>query len=737
MKGEYKFMKKKAIKLATSTAIAASAFVAGAPVQKADAAVNVDQLVKAAEASAKVLQWSISTEGTADFVTRPYAAYNAAKATNKAAKAEVAKLAGVDKAVYEARLLDSDLQIKRAGAYIDALTSGEKIVDKQAALDKAIKAGDLKAVQSSYHVLTAEIRKQAGLLYKVYGQSTRDGILSTFKVPAEKLYKSVTNEVTVLDHAALVAKYTADKDYSKAVDHVEKAEYALENVKQFKAELTKNLNDAVDALPLMVTSVTRVDANTVQVKFTKALDSAPLTHFSFDKGLYATSSKLSDDSKTVTLSVTGQKSGETYTLSYKGEVTKSFTVPTAPEAYQPITGTTDEVRLEKDQYRTYVFTLKDFDKRAYEGLVEITLKETDVNGDPAASAGDVATIYSVNGKTSPAAADLKTNKDGVLTLVIKTAGQGKVVPTIKNLVTAETYTKAGATIVVAEPTPGKDLTAGGVVEHVDSTNDYFTNAFDKYNFKKTDLFQIGGSAVTYDEFKKELKKFAKVSVNYTAGGQNVFNITEKVSGALLTVNKASERVKLGTDNYDLHGTGQPGKLVKITQNAVDTWVEVTSNGTWKHLVRLADGLNTVTVEQYNADKVTKTPGEVKKIEITQADFKFAAVNPVVATDGVSFGSEVTFTFDTSVITDEVANFAKGTQFTVIDAAYKEATFTIGSLETEVINDTNKTDKVTVRLGKPTSNNGFDASKGPIKLNKLIVKNGEGLSLSSFSPIVIN
>ena len=38
-------MKKKAIKIAASTAVAASAFVAAAPAQQADAATNVNQLI--------------------------------------------------------------------------------------------------------------------------------------------------------------------------------------------------------------------------------------------------------------------------------------------------------------------------------------------------------------------------------------------------------------------------------------------------------------------------------------------------------------------------------------------------------------------------------------------------------------------------------------------------------------------------------------------------------------------
>ena len=53
-------MKKKAIKIAASTAVAASAFVAAAPAQQADAATNVNQLATDAQNAGTVLKWAIS-----------------------------------------------------------------------------------------------------------------------------------------------------------------------------------------------------------------------------------------------------------------------------------------------------------------------------------------------------------------------------------------------------------------------------------------------------------------------------------------------------------------------------------------------------------------------------------------------------------------------------------------------------------------------------------------------------
>ena len=88
MRGEYKIMKKKAIKLATTAAIAASAFTA---TNVSAASVNVDQLVNNVNDASKQLRWAISIEGSADGKTAPHNALNYAKRTVKAVKAKLSK----------------------------------------------------------------------------------------------------------------------------------------------------------------------------------------------------------------------------------------------------------------------------------------------------------------------------------------------------------------------------------------------------------------------------------------------------------------------------------------------------------------------------------------------------------------------------------------------------------------------------------------------------------------------
>ncbi|MED3571299.1 hypothetical protein [Cytobacillus praedii] len=600
-------MKKKAIKIAASTAVAASAFVAAAPANKADAAVNVDQLVKSAEASAKVLQWSISTEGTANFVDRPYAQYNAAKKTNAAAKAAIAKLSTSEKVVYEARLLDSDIQIKRAQAYIDALTSGEKIRDKQAALDKAIKAADLKSVQSSYHVLTAEIRKQAELLYRVYGQSTRDGILKEFKAPAESLYRSVINEVTVLDHTNLVDKYTKEKNYDKATEHLAKAEEALKSVKLFKTDLTKNVNDAAAALPLDVTSIARIDSNTIQVKFTKAVDNVVATgDFVFDNGLVVTQAVLSSDKKSVTLTTNTISADKTYTLTYRGkEVAVKLVVPKNPSDPNFVVDAKDVARLELKNTRLYTVDVKDANGRTYTGDINIQLFSKDnYTGTPAAGNAFISNIDGVNQAvdTGYTAKKVNVGPDGKVVFVVTGAGTATnaVYPLITRLDDNKEI-KAGGTVFHEVATTdvyaftGANNFKANDLDYIDTTNKFVVAGSDakKLKYDENDTFVIEGKIVSLADFAKALSDGDEFTVDYKdeKSAVSVWNITADADHNSISVDKFTKAFTVDSSLVALTGKGQPGSKIYIYESADNTFnqgadnlvsgpVTVNSNGTW-------------------------------------------------------------------------------------------------------------------------------------------------------------
>lgn len=267
-------MKKKAIKIATSTAIAASAFVAAAPTQ---AASNVDAQVKAAVDAGTVLKWAISIEGTGDGATRPWDAYNDAKAKLATAEAAIAGLTAAEKAVAEAKLEGTKTQITRAMAYIDAITAGEKITTARLALEAAITSGNLNAVETAYHGMTAEARKQNALLDRVYGQSTRDLIRTNYKVAAEKVQASVMYDVTVKMALDKAEGFVTASNFDKAQDYLAEAKKYLDKVSAtFKTQLTTKVATVEATITPMVTSVTHTDATRVVINFTKPVSKASL-----------------------------------------------------------------------------------------------------------------------------------------------------------------------------------------------------------------------------------------------------------------------------------------------------------------------------------------------------------------------------------------------------------------------------------------------------------------------------
>lgn len=254
-------MKKKAIKIAASTAVAASAFVAVAPAQQADAATNVNQLVTDAQNAGTVLKWAISVEGSADYVTQPWGQYNAAKKAIAAAEAAAKKLSASEKLSVDAKLVDAKIQVTRAGYYIDAITSSNKIKDLTTKLDTAIASGDIEKVETAYHAATGEYRKQAKLLDRVYGQTTRDGIRNAVKPAIEKSVASVKNEVTV---SMLIKAALVDNKAGKIAEaHAKIAEaQAIIDANNLKWEtaLVASLNDAKKQLTPIPGNISVSDA---------------------------------------------------------------------------------------------------------------------------------------------------------------------------------------------------------------------------------------------------------------------------------------------------------------------------------------------------------------------------------------------------------------------------------------------------------------------------------------------
>ncbi|MEH7344997.1 hypothetical protein V7122_14180 [Bacillus sp. JJ1532] len=756
-------MKKKAIKLATSTAIAASAFVAAAPANQADAAVNVDQLVKDAENAAGALKWAISVEGTADGKTAPHALYNLTKDTNKAAQAAVAKASGAQKVLYTARLQAVELQISRAMAYIDGITAGKKIEGDTATLNAAIAAKDLDKVEDAYHKMTKEYRKQAALLDRVYGQSTRDVIRNATKKPAEAAIEAVKVDVTVKMHLDAADKAIKANDLKAAGESLEKAQAWLDKVSAtFKAELTKSSEDVVNALPLKVSSVSALDKTTVEVKFTKAVDVASVSHFAFDNNLSVSSVVLSTDKKVATLKTTTQVEGKTYTLSYKGENTgKNFTVGKSAADDKLTVDATDVARFDKGTSRLYVVTLKNPDGSVFKGKAKVDLQKltSALKANGVTTDAGTAILQSVNGVTGVAStngfnANITTWEglvnDGKLNIIVANASLANttsvgVAPVITmnskadNVFDADDKSVEGGAVIFLEQAANatNNLFTDIDVKYVNKDANFFTATTTggtvevKYNYDSNDIYQVNGNAVTEADFESKLSKADRIDVNYqnnAKNGQSIFNITVDHNTADLTVTTPSKgTLRVTNSYYTLVGTAQPGYTVHVYRNNGNNAVHdsgeqligkvvADSNGNWSLGVNLdTNQLNDFVVVQ-EITGVTVANGKAGvQVKLQHGNYIITgAVFADTNTNGsVDLGEVATIT----TTSGDTVKIADGASITVKDFDGTYATFTNGVNNTKIEKDSTNGNIFRITFG--SANGSISGGDGKLTGNLII------------------
>ncbi|MFJ8065495.1 hypothetical protein ACIQYS_12760 [Psychrobacillus sp. NPDC096426] len=736
-------MKKKAIKIAASTAVAASAFVAAAPANQADAATNVNQLATDAQNAGTVLKWAISVEGSADYKTRPYDQYNAAKKAVAAAEAAAAKLSSTEKLSIQAKLVEPKIQITRAQAYIDAITSSEKIIGLTNNLDAAIKSGDLGKVETAYHTATAEYRKQAKLLDRVYGQSTRDGIRNAVKPTLEKLIADVQYDVTVKTHLDKASALIKNNKLEEAAAELAKADYnlTLKDAKfTFKSTLEKNYTDVAAALPLQVLSVDRVNDNTVTVKFSKQVDAVlPAGQFVFDNSLTVNAAVVSEDRKTVTLTTSTQKVGTTYTLSYQGKATgKSFTTPGAVTDNTFFVDQADVERIEVGQTRVYKVTVKNADLTNYNGQVKINT-----------NAGATADLVSVNGvATSGDTATVTVPYDGILTIVIKgDAGSADgFVPTVER-VDNEKVLKLGRTFVYQPAADNATLSATEFTGFHDKTNNYFTVGATKYKYDANDVFHILGNVVTLDQFKAALSykdTFTVTSYKAAASGSSVFNITSDVTFA--GVEFTNPEVKVTYDgygmNYKFEGEGNNGYTVYLYNNVTGGLVGTSTVSSGKWSVQAANlgtpGQNptftAVQVAPGQSVDAAKTISENVAVsaEVLVGPYEVNSVSTAgsIADGVIGFGDVLNFTF--SYFSNDSLNDLKvssSATITLKDSLSKKATYKVVKVDRDTLKIVDVVSSEAGYDNKETTSHRIDSVSGVTNQDNLVLKVKEGIGFN--------
>ncbi|EWG12046.1 hypothetical protein [Cytobacillus firmus] len=207
------------------------------PIQKTEAAYTYSQaekLVVQAEKWAGALKWQISVEYNKTLEMPDMKLFNSTKTAYSTAQTAVNSLKDSRKAALQYRLGQNvELHINRAIAYIDALNGGKKIEKLSNELSYLIKEEIyMIRMDDLYHELSYEIRKQAILLYRVYGKSTREAILAKYKLPAEQLKSKVAYFVTVKDlvDKAKLEMAKDEVDIYLMINYLDKANSMLDKI---------------------------------------------------------------------------------------------------------------------------------------------------------------------------------------------------------------------------------------------------------------------------------------------------------------------------------------------------------------------------------------------------------------------------------------------------------------------------------------------------------------------------
>ncbi|WML46173.1 hypothetical protein [Neobacillus sp. PS3-40] len=275
-------MKKKAIKIAAASAVAASAFVAAAPLQS-NAASNVTTTVDNAVKQMQVAYHTysdVTANGQFADINSVYKELNAAKVAYTSAKALVVKAGGAQKDANLAKLDDNynTYITKRVVTYVDAYNYAVKnLVANKDALKVAIDAKNLVDVQKYYNEISYQLNKRTVILDRVYGQTTRDLLKSSYKADAQALKETMKYDVTVAVKVKAVTDAIAAGKLDVAKAAVDQINLNLPKVTEtFKADLTTKATAAVAAYEATqtpaVVSVSAINAKEVKVTFNKAVD---------------------------------------------------------------------------------------------------------------------------------------------------------------------------------------------------------------------------------------------------------------------------------------------------------------------------------------------------------------------------------------------------------------------------------------------------------------------------------
>ncbi|WML29631.1 Ig-like domain-containing protein [Neobacillus sp. OS1-32] len=295
-------MKKKAIKIATASVVAASSFAAVAPFSTEAASSVPSTVAKAVKSmkAAKTAYKSLGDKGKVASVASVQKAVNQAKADYSKAKAALAKYKGKDKSKLNKQLMAAMPAYHNATAYISTVKYAQNIKKQADSFAAAAKAGKSIDASSYAKFKTTLSKAKKYVMDKIVGYADQ-AVVKAYITPALAAQKTVDSYLVSVKSVDEVVAVTVDegskledvnlpKEVTVTLVNGKKAQKAVTwDTKELEANLSKpgeytvkgavagtkleaSVKVTVKAVNPKVESVSAINAKQVEVKFNKAID---------------------------------------------------------------------------------------------------------------------------------------------------------------------------------------------------------------------------------------------------------------------------------------------------------------------------------------------------------------------------------------------------------------------------------------------------------------------------------
>ena len=326
--------KKKAIKIATATAIATSAFVATAPVQSDAASNSVDKAIKKAKdqiRKAYDTYQNAAKQGKLASNSAVQKEVTLAKKYYAAALAEADKNGGKNKGNYRKQIFSQKTLLSYADRY--AVTVRINLATPQANLDKALNSGDVAEVIAARSALSSKLYSFKKSVAKVYGYDARRVLTSQYVKPAQAKFASATDQLAVYNAYKQIENDITAGKLSEAGLKIDSVKADLDKLRASSSNLAKKIvadaektNEKYQQAISIYGSVKAVNSTTVEVTFKNGADASKLadkSKYSID-GLTIDKAVVKQDSNTVVLTTSAQEAGKDYVVKHDGKTVGTF-----------------------------------------------------------------------------------------------------------------------------------------------------------------------------------------------------------------------------------------------------------------------------------------------------------------------------------------------------------------------------------------------------------------------------